>query len=153
MRVAGTSAGCGGFLVLVVGLWLLASGGPAGAQFFGGVEDAPRPPGNVPGTVSSPPPAVNLLPPSSGPTGRGDRVAPPTGPVLQSLPPPNVNPVPAPAQAVPPGPAGQAVLAATARFGHDMAVINGGLIWRIYGGKPDQGGAFRLLKEDKGATP
>ena len=139
--------------MLVVGLWLLASAGPAGAQFFGGVEDAPRPPGNVPGTVPSPPPAASLLPPSSGPTGRGDRVAPPTGPVLQSLPPPNVNPVPAPAQAVPTVPAGQAVLAVTARFGHDMPVITGGLIWRVYGGKPDQGGAFRLLKEDKGATP
>ena len=60
---------------------------------------------------------------------------------------------PAPTQAVPTVPAGQAVLAVTARFGHDMPVINGGLIWRIYGGKPDQGGAFRLLKEDKTATP
>src|SRR5580692_2095308 len=106
MRVAGTSVGGRGLLMLVVGLWLLASAGPAGAQFFGGVEDAPRPPGNVPGTVPSPPPAASLLPPSSGPTGRGDRVAPPTGPVLQSLPPPNVNPVPAPAQAVPTVPAG-----------------------------------------------
>ncbi len=34
-----------------------------------------------------------------------------------------------------------------------MPVVTGGLVWRVYGGKPDQTGAFRLLKEDKGAAP
>jgi hypothetical protein len=32
-------------------------------------------------------------------------------------------------------------------------VVTGGLVWRVYGNKPDQTGAFRLLKEDKAAAP
>jgi hypothetical protein len=42
---------------------------------------------------------------------------------------------------------------AAARFGRDGAIINGGLHWRIYADKPDQGGVFRLLKEDHSAQP
>ena len=40
--------------------------------------------------------------------------------------------------------------ALTARYGCDMQQITGGLHWRIYPVKPDQGGAFRPLKEDRG---
>jgi hypothetical protein len=98
--------------------------------------------------VPTPPPAINLAPPAST---RGDRIVPPTGPVLQSLPP--TVAMPPPAQIAPAIPAGQAALTLSARFGRDMPPVTGGLVWRVYGNKPDQSGAFRLLKEDKGATP
>ncbi len=135
-----------GLFVFAIGLWLLTPPDPAMAQFFDG-QSAPRPPGDVP----VPPPAVNLAPPSPGT--RGDRIAPPSGPVLQSLPPTTVAPAPAPAQIAPAIPAGQAALALSARFGRDMPVVTGGLVWRVYGNKPDQTGAFRLLKEDRGPMP
>jgi hypothetical protein len=143
MKVAGTSAGRGGLLVLAAGLSLIALPDGAGAQFFGDTS-IPRPPADVPTT----PPAINLLPP--GGPGRGDRSAPPAGPV--SLPPAPANPAPA-LQSGPTIPAGQAALALAARFGRDMPTITGGLVWRIYGSRPDQTGAFRLIKEDKGAAP
>jgi hypothetical protein len=144
MRLAGTSFGRRGLFVFAVGLWLFTPHDPAAAQFFDSPA-IPRPPGDVP----SPPPASNLAPPST----RGDRIVPPSGPILQSLPPTVVAPTPAPAQIAPAIPAGQAALALSARFGRDMPTVTGGLVWRVYGNKPDQGGAFRLLKEDKGATP
>jgi hypothetical protein len=147
MRLAGTSFGRGGLFVFAIGLWLFTPPDPAIAQFFDG-QTAPRPPGDVP----LPPPATNLAPPGAAGT-RGDRIAPPTGPVLQSLPPSVVAPAPAPAQTSPAIPAGQAALAVSARFGRDMPVVTGGLVWRVYGNKPDPTGAFRLLKEDKGAAP
>src|ERR1700733_4196018 len=65
-------------------------------------------------------------------------------------------PTPAPpavAQAVPIVPAGRVALAVTARYGRDAPAINGGLIWRVYAGKPDATGVFRLIKEDHGAAP
>jgi hypothetical protein len=144
MRLVGTSWGRKGLFVVAIGLWLFAPPDPATAQFFDG-QSVLRPPGDVP----LPPPAVNLAAPSPGT--RGDRIAPPSGPVLQSLPPTVATP--APAQIAPAIPAGQGALAVSARFGRDMPVVTGGLVWRVYGNKPDQTGAFRLLKEDKGATP
>ncbi|MGB3866039.1 MAG: hypothetical protein WBA29_10470, partial [Xanthobacteraceae bacterium] len=52
------------------------------------------------------------------------------------------------------GPApSQAVLALSARYGKDLPVINGGLIWRVFSDKPDGSGAFKLIREDRGATP
>jgi hypothetical protein len=144
MRLAGTSFGRRGLLVFAIGLWLFAPPDRATAQFFDG-QAAPRPPGDVP----VPPPATSLAPPA--PTTRGDRIVPPSGPVLQSLPPTVATPTPAPAQIT--IPAGQAALSVSARFGREMPTVTGGLIWRVYGNKPDQGGAFRLVKEDRGPTP
>jgi hypothetical protein len=60
---------------------------------------------------------------------------------------------PAIAQTAPIVPAGHVALAVAARYGRDAAAINGGLIWRVYAAKPDATGVFRLLKEDRGATP
>src|ERR1700724_875036 len=100
MRLAGTSFGRRGLFVFAIGLWLFAPPDPAAAQFFDG-QRAPRPPGDVP----LPPPAVNLAPPNA--STRGDRIMPPSGPVLQSLP-PTPTPTPAPAQITPAIPAGQA---------------------------------------------
>jgi hypothetical protein len=145
MRLAGSSFGRGGLFILATGLWLFAPPAPATAQFFDGSSSVLRPPGEVP----SPPPAASLAPPP--PPTRGDRIAPPAGPALQSLPPTAATP-PA-AQITPTLPAGQAALALSARFGRDLPTVTGGLVWRVYGNRPDQSGAFRLLKEDKGATP
>jgi hypothetical protein len=61
---------------------------------------------------------------------------------------------PSTAQSIPNVPAGRVALAVTARYGHDAAQINGGLIWRVYAAKPDATtGVFPLIKEDRGATP
>jgi hypothetical protein len=49
--------------------------------------------------------------------------------------------------------AGQAVLSLTARYGKDMPVINNGLVWRVFADKPDETGVFKLIREDRGATP
>jgi hypothetical protein len=152
MWSAVTDCGRAGLVALAAAAWLLASSGMAAAQFFDG-QSAPRPPGDVPiAPAPAPPPAAGLVAPGPGGGVRGDRVAPPSGPVLQSLPPASANPPSAPAQ-IAPIPAGQAGLALTARFGRDMPAITGGLVWRVYGSKPDQAGSFRLIKEDKGATP
>jgi hypothetical protein len=52
----------------------------------------------------------------------------------------------------PPGPP-QAQLALAARYGSNLPQITAGLHWRIYPVKPDPGGAFRPIKEDRGAAP
>lgn len=54
---------------------------------------------------------------------------------------------------VPMVPAGHVALALSARFGKGAPVIDGGLTWRVYSAKPNPGGTFRLIKEDKSATP
>jgi len=61
-------------------------------------------------------------------------------------------PLAAPAPSVAATPA-QAVLALTARYGKDLPVINNGLICRVYSDRPDATGAFKLMREDHGATP
>jgi len=40
-----------------------------------------------------------------------------------------------------------------ARYGPDAPLIGGGLIWRVYAANPDVNGMFRLVKEDRAATP
>ncbi|MFA6267829.1 MAG: hypothetical protein WC670_19190 [Pseudolabrys sp.] len=50
-------------------------------------------------------------------------------------------------------PAGQVALALSARFGAEAAPIGGGLTWRIYAAKPEPGGTFRLIREDKSPAP
>src|ERR1700691_6403415 len=34
-----------------------------------------------------------------------------------------------------------------------MPVINSGLVWRVFPDRPDETGAFKLVREDHGATP
>jgi hypothetical protein len=48
---------------------------------------------------------------------------------------------------------GEGAIAASARYGVDGAVINGGLHWRVYADKPDQAGVFKLIKEDSSPQP
>ena len=55
--------------------------------------------------------------------------------------------------ATPMVPAGQVALMVSARFGRDPPGITGGLHWRVYPDKPDQTGAFRVLREERAAAP
>jgi hypothetical protein len=50
-------------------------------------------------------------------------------------------------------PAGQVALTLSARFGKDTGPIGGGLDWRVYSAKPDPGGNFKLVREEKAAAP
>jgi len=135
MRIAATSVG-GARLVLAVGFWLLASLAESNAQFFN-ISPLPRPPQEVPG--QTPGPAQNIAPPNNN---RPAQV--PKGQSLQSLPPATAAPPP-PAAAAPPviAPSGHASLTLGARFGRDLPVITGGLHWRVYSGKIEQGALRR----------
>jgi hypothetical protein len=92
----------------------------------------------------------NLLPPElTSPV----PVAPGTGSPGPTLAPPPMPQPPSPPQPVPMIPAGQVALAVSARYGRDAPAISGGLIWRVYAGKADSTGVFRLIKEDKAPSP
>src|SRR3984885_6945487 len=95
-------------------------------------------------TASSP------LIPGTGSPGATIVASAPMGAPMAPSPPPMVPPATAQSIAVP---AGRVALAVAARYGHDAAPINGGLIWRVYAAKPDATGVFPLLKEDRGAAP
>jgi hypothetical protein len=66
---------------------------------------------------------------------------------------PSAPPAPAQAQIAPVVPAGHVALAVAARYGRDAPQIGGGLIWRVYAGRPDTTGVFPLIKEEKTAAP
>ena len=120
---------------------------PASAQLFGD-----RPPPVPPAAVPDPGPAVSLAP-SSGPISTPSLPPALTQPLpgQPTLTQPALNPLPA---ALPPAIApGQAVLALSARYGKDMPVINGGLVWRVFADHPDETGSFKMIREDRGATP
>jgi len=144
MRIAVTRGGDRGRLALAVGFCVSALSTGAHAQFFN-ITPLPRPPAEVPEATPVTPPTQNVVPPS------GARVAPtaPKGPMLQSLPPPGAATA---APSTPAAPSGHVTLALSARFGRDLPAIPGGLHWRIYPAKLEQG-ALRPIKEDKGAAP
>ena len=137
-------AACAVLCVLLAGLGL-ADSRPVMAQMFSD-RPPPVPPGSVPDAPAAGP-ALNLAPPS------GPAAAPPPlpGPITQ--PPVSAAPLAVPPAAATVAPSGQAVLALTARYGKDMPVINSGLVWRIYSDKPDPNGAFKLIREERSATP
>ncbi len=121
---------------------------PATAQWFGD-----RPPPVPPASVPDPGAAVSLAPPS-GP-GAGPSLPPvlaqPTL-VQPSLTQPSLTSVPP--QPMPPSVApGQAVLSLSARYGKDLPVINAGLVWRVFASRPDENGTFKMIREDRAATP
>jgi hypothetical protein len=136
----GRSASAGAVLLAVLAI-------PAQAQFFSGRSTAStpvlRPPNDVP---SVPPgPAQNLTPSSPAPVA-------PKGPMLQSLPPSNVQiHSGATVATLPAVPAGQAALVVSARFGNDLPQINSGLHWRVY--RTEQNGIPRLVKEERAPAP
>jgi len=45
------------------------------------------------------------------------------------------------------------VLSLSARYGKDLPPITNGLVWRVFPDRPDETGTFRLIREDRGATP
>jgi hypothetical protein len=117
---------------------------PATAQMF-----SDQPPPVPPGSVPDPGGAISLAPPS------GPGSAPATPPPLTqpSIMQPSIAaapPVAAPQGATPPG---QAVLSLTARYGKDLPAINAGLVWRVFTDRPDENGTFKLIREERGATP
>jgi hypothetical protein len=104
----------------------------------------PVPPASVPEAAPASP-ALNLAPPSGPSSTMPNLPAPTTQPSIAAVPPQ----VPPPAASGP----SQAVLALTARFGKDLPVINNGLVWRVFADRPDESGTFKLIREDRGATP
>jgi hypothetical protein len=113
---------------------------PAAAQMF-----SDRPPPVPPASVPDPSgPAMNLAPPS-GPASIPSVAPTLTQPSIAALP-----PVAAPPSA---STAGQGVLSLTARYGKDLPVISGGLVWRVFSDRPDDSGTFKLIREERGATP
>jgi len=98
----------------------------------------------------------SLLPDGGGigaPTTFGTTRAPPQS---QSIGPAFAAPVPPPMPAPSLGGGGpqQVPLALVARYGRDVPTqITGGLLWRIFPARPDPSGTFRVLREDKTASP
>jgi hypothetical protein len=132
-------------LLLAAMLATLISG-PVSAQMFSD-RPPPVPPASVPDAGGGP--AMNLASPS------GPGSVPSLPPTLNqpSIVPPSIATVP-PAAPPPGAPtAGQAVLALTARYGKDLPAINSGLVWRVFSDKPDDTGTFKLIREERGATP
>src|ERR1700694_5576733 len=107
---------------------------PASAQMF-----TDRPPPVPPGSVPDPGSAISLAPPS-GPASIPSVPAPLTQPSIAAVPP----------VAAPPGAstAGQAVLSLTARYGKDLPVITGGLVWRGFFGRPGEGGRVAMFRAE-----
>jgi hypothetical protein len=137
-------SGRGGRLLSALALAaMLVSVTPAtvSAQLFTD-RPPPVPPALVPDVPSGP--AISLAPPS-GPASIPDLPAPLTQPSIGGVP-----PVVAPTAASTPG---QAVLSLTARYGKDLPVINSGLVWRVFSDRPDETGSFKLIREERGATP
>jgi hypothetical protein len=114
---------------------------PASAQMFTD-RPPPVPPASVPEAPTGP--AMNLAP-ASGPASIPSLPAPLTQPSIVVAPPATAPPIASTA--------GQAVLALTARYGKDMPVINNGLVWRVFSDRPDETGSFKLIREERGATP
>ncbi len=125
--------------LVLAGILFSFSAFPAKAQLF-----SDRPPPVPPAAVPDPGAAVSLAPPS-GPGAGPPPSLPPTltQPSIATVPP-----------AAPPGGApAQAVLALSARYGKDLPVINAGLVWRIFSDRPDDTGTFKMIREDRSATP
>jgi hypothetical protein len=121
---------------------LLAASFPTSisAQMF-----SDRPPPVPPAAVPEPAaPAIDLAPPA----------APPSLPTLPTpLPQPSMVAIPptfAPQTGVVPG---QAVLSLSARYGKDLPAIGAGLVWRVFSDRLEETGTFKLIREDRGATP
>jgi hypothetical protein len=117
---------------------------PVSAQMF---QDRPPPvpPAAVPDVQTGP--VMTLAPPS------GTGAVPPPALNQPTIVPPSIATIPpVTAPAAPPAPT-QGVLSLTARYGKDLPIINGGLVWRVFADKPDDTGTFKLIREERGATP
>ena len=112
----------------------------ANAQLF-----SDRPPPIPPANVPDPGNAINLAPPSGSIPSVPPSLTQP-GPATV---PPAVATVPPAAPAAP----AQAVLALSARYGKDLPPITNGLVWRVFADRPDETGTFKLIREDRSASP
>jgi hypothetical protein len=133
---------CGHLLLgLVLGAALPAVAiAPASAQLF-----SDRPPPIPPASVPDPGAAVSLAPPS-GPGAAAPQLAPTlTQPAVAAVPPSAAPLVAAPST--------QAVLSLSARYGKDLPPITSGLVWRVFPDRPDEAGTFKMIREERGATP
>ena len=45
------------------------------------------------------------------------------------------------------------MLSLTAKYGKDTPAISSGLVWRVFADRPDENGTFKLIREDRNATP
>ncbi len=90
---------------------------------------------------------TGTYPPNQGLRGNlfapGDVLAPPQTPLM----------APPAGGATPMVPAGKVALGLSARFGQQAPPIRGGLVWRVFAAKSDTEGKFRLIKEEKAASP
>jgi hypothetical protein len=105
-----------------------------------------RPPPVPPASVPEAPGGAMSLAPPSGPASVPNLPAPLTQPSIAAIP-------PVIAQTPAPSTAGQAVLSLTARYGKDLPVISSGLVWRVFPDRPDETGVFKMIREERGATP
>jgi len=137
---------CGRLLrtLALTAMLIPALAAPATAQMF-----SDQPPPVPPGSVPDPGGAISLAPPS-GPGSVPATPPPLTQPSIMQPSIAAVPPVAAPQGAAPPG---QAVLSLTARYGKDLPAINAGLVWRVFTDRPDENGTFKLIREERGATP
>jgi hypothetical protein len=119
---------------------------PVSAQMF---QDRPPPvpPAAVPDVQTAP--ALNLAPPA----GTGTIPTLPAPLNQPTIVPPSIATIPPITPPAAPAAPTQGVLSLTARYGKDLPVINGGLVWRVFTDKPDDTGTFKLLREERGATP
>src|SRR3954466_7875039 len=129
-------------LALALALLAIAWASPSQAQLFSD-RPPPVPPGLVPDVPSGG--AISLAPPS------GPASAPNLPPTLTQPPVSGVSPPVAPPLIA--STPGQAVLSLSARYGKDLPIINGGLVWRVFSDRPDETGTFKLIREERGATP
>ena len=128
-------------LALALAGWIISGiAAPATAQMFSD-RPPPIPPALVPETSG---PAMNLAPPS-GPATITTLNTPLAQPSIAAVP-----PLLAPQGAAAPG---QGMLSLTARYGKDLPVITSGLVWRVFSDRPDETGTFKLIREDRGASP
>jgi len=125
--------------VVLAAIFVFAISTSVSAQMF-----TDRPPPVPPASVPDPGSAISLAPPSAPAS-------------IPSVPPPLTQPsaVAVPPIVVPPAAStpGQAVLSLTARYGKDLPVITSGLVWRVFSDRPDETGTFKLIREERGATP
>jgi hypothetical protein len=105
-----------------------------------------RPPPVPPASVPEAPGGAMSLAPPSGPSSVPNLPAPLTQPSIAAIP-------PVIAQTPATSTAGQAVLSLTARYGKDLPVISSGLVWRVFPDRPDETGVFKMIREERGATP
>jgi hypothetical protein len=142
----------------VVGLLLVGSAAPAPAQseFKGDAAGAGRPLLPKSGATGVPQPesrspGAGLLSPNLGSPalGAADAIGPSHG-ELPSI----FSPLPgAPAAGFREDSAARVGLQLSAQFGQNGSPVTGGLMWRIYGDRPDGLGQFPLVAEDSSPSP